>query len=440
MSSLKPVVQSAAARMVSFVPAALATLFASRLIIEHYGIAVFDSFALTLSLILLIPLQDLGMGAAITNAFAERGPRDEHSVRTVLTATRVLALSGLGLAAASTLIAAFGLWPRLLGPASGSNVLVGIAVCIYAVSFLPGLGQSMALGVERNHVIVMIQILWNPLVLAGAAFLVLSDSDGRWLVLVPAVAVLAVNLMTGAYAIRTTSFPWRTVARGLLRRRRFPGAKIWAISGPMLMLTLCVPIMLQGDRIVLSHVTTKAAVANYTVVLQIFAPIAALLAASTRPLWPLWLKARSRGERGPDLLRVMAGFCALTAVVCAVLALIADPIGHLIGGQAIRLGYALPAAAALAMTVQAAALPVAMALRDPQGIRFIGICTVLALPINLGLSIVFARWWGAPGPLVATFLTGLFVLTLPGMLYAQAREARRTAVPAVGRHRLVREI
>jgi O-antigen/teichoic acid export membrane protein len=432
MSSIKPVVQSAVARMASFVPAAIASLLTSRLIIEHYGITAFDSFALTLSLILLIPLQDLGMGAAITSAFAERGPRDEYSVRVVLTATRVLALSGIGV---------FGAWPHLLGQASGPNALVGAAVCIYALSFLPGLGQSMALGVERNHMVVIIQILWNPLVLVGAAFLVFTDSDGRWLVLVPAIAVLIVNLMTGAYAVRVTAFPWRTVARALTRRRRYPGASIWAISGPMLMLTLCVPIMLQGDRIVLSHVTTKVAVANYTVVLQIFAPIAALLAASTRPLWPMWLKARSRGERGPDLLRVIAVFAGATAVVCAVLAVIADPLGHLIGGHTIDLGIALPVAAALAMVVQAAAMPVAMSLRDPRGIRFIGICTVLALPINLGLSIVFARWWGAPGPLIATFIVGLLVQTVPGLLYAQSRDLGQTPTAARGgKHRLVREI
>jgi O-antigen/teichoic acid export membrane protein len=299
----------------------------------------------------------------------------------------------------------------------------------------------MALGVERNHVVVIIQILWNPLILVGAAALILTDSDGGLIVLVPAVAVLVVSALTGVYAVRTTSFPWRAMVRALPRRRQFPGAKIWAISGPMLMLTLCVPIMLQGDRIVLSHVTSKAAVADYTVALQIFAPIGALLAAATRPLWPLWIKARARGERGPDLLRVMAVFCALTALVCAVLVLISDWVGRLIGGHTINLGVALPAAAGLAMTVQAAAMPVAMALRDPRGIRFVGICTLVALPVNLVLSIVLAHRWGAPGPLVATFLTGLIVQTLPGFWYARTRDIRRPPAGAEGgRHRLTREI
>jgi O-antigen/teichoic acid export membrane protein len=445
MSSIKPVVQSALARLASFVPAALATLATSRLVLEHYGIAAFDAFALTLSLILLIPLQDLGMGAAITSSFAERGARDPHSVRTVLTATRVLLLSSLGLAAAAALLAAFGEWPRLLGPASGSNLLVGIAVCVYAASFLPGLGQSMALGIERNHVIVLIQILWNPLMLVGAAMLVLTNTDGRWLVLVPAVAVLAVNLVTCSYAIRAAQFPWQRVLRALPRRRDFPGARIWSISGPMLMLTLCVPIMLQADRIVLSHVTPKAAVANYTVALQIFAPVSALLAAATRPLWPMWIKARARGERGPALGRVVAIFCLGTAAVCIVLALISDPLGHLIGGHAINLGFALPAAAALAITIQGAAMPVAMALRDAKGIRFIGLCTVLALPVNIGLSIVFAQRWGAPGPLLATAVTGVLIQTLPGLYYAYRREAAGVPVTAApepqgGRHRLVRDI
>jgi hypothetical protein len=80
------------------------------------------------------------------------------------------------------------------------------------------------------------------------------------------------------------------------------------------------------------------------------------------------------------------------------------------------------------VSAQAAAYPVAMSLMDPQGLRFVGVCTVLSVPLNLGLSIVLARHYGAAGPLLATFAVGLLVQTLPGMLYARNRES-------VGRHR-----
>jgi O-antigen/teichoic acid export membrane protein len=210
--------------------------------------------------------------------------------------------------------------------------------------------------------------------------------------------------------------------------RRFPGASIRAISGPMLLITLAVPIALQSDRIVLSHVAAKQAVANYSVAVQIFAPVAALIAASAQPLWPIYTKARSQGLRGPGLGSVLLIFCGATAFLCALLVLAADPIGHLIGGPHIDLGVALPVATALAMTVQAAGYPVAMALMDPRGVRVVGLCTVLALPINVGLSIVLGKHLGAPGPLLATFIVSLLVQTIPTVVYANRRAPK-------GRHR-----
>jgi O-antigen/teichoic acid export membrane protein len=425
--SARSVLQSAIARAASFVPVALATLGTSRLIIEHYGIPTLDSFALITSLILLIPLQDLGMGAAITSAFAERGPRDEHSVAVVLTAMRVLSVSAIGLATASAVVAAADAWPTLLGQASGPNAYVGAAVCIYALTFLPGIGQRMLLGIERNHMVVIIQTLWNPLMLAVVAVLAVTGVGPAWVVLVPSTSGLVVTLLTFWYAVRATSFPLRTVLARLPFRRRFPGGEVWAISGPMVVLTLCVPVILQSDRIVLSHVSTKQVLANYTITMQIFAPVAALIGASALPLWPMWIRARAQGIRGPSVVRVVVVFCGAAAVVCAILIGLANPLGHIIGGPKIHLGLMLPAAAALAITMQAAALPVGMALRDPAGLRFVAVCTAIALPLNIALAIGLTKLWGGPGPLIATFAVTLLVQTLPAAFFLRARNRREAS-------------
>jgi O-antigen/teichoic acid export membrane protein len=432
LGSTRSVLQSAIARALSFVPIALATFGTSRLILEHYGIPALDSFALVTSLILLIPLQDLGMGAAVTSAFAERGPRDDHSIAVMLTAMRVLSLSSLALATASVVVTVLGAWPTLLGPASGPNAYVGAAVCIYALTFLPGLGQRMLLGIERNHMVVIIQTLWNPLMLVGVGIFAVTGVGPAWIVLVPSVAVLLVSLLTFWYAVRATAFPATEVLARIPFRSRFPGGSVWAISGPMVVLTLCVPVILQSDRIVLSHVSTKQVLANYTITLQIFAPVAALVAAAALPLWPMWIRARARGEQGPSVGKVAAVFCGATAAVCALLVLIADPLGHVIGGDPIHLGVALPGAAGLAITMQAVALPVGMALRDPQGLRFVAVCTAIALPTNIALAVALAELEGGPGPLVATSLVTLFVQILPAAWFLRRRNRAASAgEPAV---------
>jgi O-antigen/teichoic acid export membrane protein len=200
----------------------------------------------------------------------------------------------------------------------------------------------------------------------------------------------------------------------------------------MVVLTLCVPVILQSDRVVLSHVSTKQVLANYTIAMQIFAPVSALIAASALPLWPMWIRARARGERGPSVVKVVAVFCGAAAVVCAVLVLIAEPLGHVIGGAPIHLGVMLPAAAALAITMQAAALPVGMALRDPAGLRFVAVCTAIALPVNIALAVGLTELWNGPGPLIATFLVTLFVQTLPAALLLRRRHRAAGAAGAPG--------
>jgi O-antigen/teichoic acid export membrane protein len=425
---MKPLLYSALARILSLVPTALATLLASRLIINHFGLSSFDSYALVISLMQLLPLNDLGVGAAVTSAFAARGPRDPFSERVTLTAARTLALSTAGLLVAAALLTGADLWPRLLGHASGSNAFVGLAVVVYALSFLPGLGQSMLLGANRNHVAIAVQAFLAPLTLVAVVILIALDFDGRLVMVAPAAALVVINAVNAVVSSTVTRFSWTRLLRELPRPHRYPGASIRAISGPMLVITLAMPIAFYTDRIVLSHVSTLRAVADYSVVMQVFAPVAALIAAAAQPLWPMYTRARSQGKRGPQLGRVIIVLGLGALLANAVLVVAANPIGHLIGGDQIQLGLLIPISCALAVAAQAAAYPVAMSLMDPQGLRFVGTCTVLSVPLNLGLSIVLAKHYGAAGPLLATFAVGLLVQTLPGLIYARNRES-------VGRHR-----
>lgn len=424
------VLRSALARALSFVPIAVATLLTSRLIIQHYGIGSFDSYALIVSLIFLIPLNNLGVGASVTSSYAADGPQAEHARRVTVTAARVLTLSTVGTAAAALLLGAFGWWPTLLGAASGPSGTVGVAIALYAVSFVPGLGQNMLLGVNRNHVTVLVQAAFAPFILLGVVGVLLAGADRRWLLVVPTAAMLAVTLLTASVAARTTGVSWAGVLRAVPFPRRFPGARIRQLSGPVLISTLANPIALQSDRIVLSHVSTEHEVATYSLVVQIIAPAMALVAAAAQPLWPIFTKARADGADGPGLSRVLALFGAAGAALGLVAALLANPIAALIGGSKVHsVGILLPVAGALTIVTAALAYPVAMHLMDPAGARFVALATCVALPLNLGASIWLASWLGAPGPLLGTVIVGLLVQTGPAVIYARNRHR-------VGRHRV----
>lgn len=427
-SGLNAVARSGLARLASFVPTAIATLLTSRLIISRFGIESFDAFILILTLISLVPLNNLGVGAAVTSAYAAEGPASEHARRVTLTAARVLTVSTLGTATAALLLSAAGAWPRLLGASSGPNLYCGVAMAIYAVSFLPGLGQSMLLGVHRNHVTVLVQTFFTPTILVGTGVIVLLGVGGDAAMLVPPAALVVNNAITCVLAARATGVSWSWLLRSIPLRAREPGASIRAMSGPVLLITLATPIALQSDRIVLSHVSTRQAVADYSVLFQIIAPAIALIAASAQPLWPVFTEARAQGRPGPSLLRLLVLFCGAGAALGALLALIADPVADLIGGDAISLGVLLPVSGALMVVTAAASYPVAMSLMDPDRVRVGAFLTVLALPLNIGLSIWLAGVVGAPGPLLATVAVGIGVQAVPGLIYSHTWRAP-------GRHR-----
>jgi hypothetical protein len=119
-------------------------------------------------------------------------------------------------------------------------------------------------------------------------------------------------------------------------------------------------------------------------------------------------------------------------VLGGALVVIANPLGHVIGGHSINLGIFIPVAAALSVVGQAPAFPLAMSMRDPAGLRFSATCAILAIPANLALSIVLAKHYGAAGPLLSTFSVGMVVQTVPGLIYSRNR--RHT-----GRHRATDE-
>jgi O-antigen/teichoic acid export membrane protein len=246
---------------------------------------------------------------------------------------------------------------------------------------------------------------------------------------VPPLALLAINLVTMAVSTRLVGFPWLRILRAIPWRSVHPGARIRSLSGPMLITSLCVPITFCTDRIVLSHVSTEEAVANYSVVLQLCAPIIALIVAAAQPLWPMFTQARVQGERGPQLGKIFLAFGAGTVLCGAALVLLADPIGHVIGGDKINLGYFLPVVAALVMVLLAIAYPLSMSLVDPAGARFVAICAVITLPTNVALSVWLSGELGAPGPLLSLLIVSTSVQVVPILIYSRRRE--RSGRPVV---------
>jgi hypothetical protein len=71
------------------------------------------------------------------------------------------------------------------------------------------------------------------------------------------------------------------------------------------------------------------------------------------------------------------------------------------------------------------------------GLRLVALSAAIAAPLNVVVSIFFAQWYGAPGPLLASCIVCTVIQIIPVGWYANRRQ--RDAIRGVGRHRAERQ-
>jgi O-antigen/teichoic acid export membrane protein len=429
---VRSVLRNLVVRVATLFPAAVASLLGTRLLLQHYDVEVFNAYTLIFSLMLLIPLNDLGAGAALTTAVAEDGADHPHTRRVALTAARTLTASGLGLAALALALTGLGWWDDLLGGGAATTGAFGVAIALYGLSFVPGLGQSVLLGVNKNELTILTQASLPPAMAAGVGVCVLFDASPAWVVVVPGVAMLLISLLNAWVAGHETPLRLLGLLPQLLGRRRHPGAKISGIAGPALIVLLLGPITLQSDRLVLSHFGTADDVAVYSVGLQMFSPLFAIIPAAARPLWPIFAQARVTGTKTVSLFKVILLFAAGTFVVAGGLVAVSGPVARVVSDGEIDIGIAVPLLFASGTMIQAITVPMAMALMYPAGLRVVARLSLIATPINLVGSILVAGSLGAAGPLYVGAVVTVILQMIPAALYLMRHglgPPERTAQP-----------
>ena len=85
----------------------------------------------------------------------------------------------------------------------------------------------------------------------------------------------------------------------------------------MTVIMIALPVGIQTDRIILSHVTTSAELAQYNLASQMYTPIFALVSAAGFTLWPRFAASRAKNkEESPLQLSLVFGAIAAFSV-CA---------------------------------------------------------------------------------------------------------------------------
>ncbi|GAB2728006.1 lipopolysaccharide biosynthesis protein [Streptomyces bullii] len=414
LSYLQAVLRSCAAKTVVLVVGGAAALVSARSVVDTLGITGYALVALVSTLPSLLAVTELGVGAAVIDAFSSRDR--EHMLRTLTAGARTLLCAGSAIAVCGVLTAVSGAAESLVDSAPGPDVAACVAVValLFGCSLPLSLGGSVLGGLGRYHFAVLLQgagaLLALTVVLLGAACdappAVFAASVLVGQCAAGAASLLLAGRMLGLRMLRAVLFPLR----------RSPSTRIIQLAGPMAVIKVTSAVAYGADRLVLSSVTTSVAVAVYSAGAQLYAPASALVAAAALPLWRVFSRHR-RSTPGTvprrQLLNLTACFTGGGLAIGVVLVTAGPTVASwMLHGRA-SAGPGLMAAFAALVLSHAVNYPVAMWLSDPAGLRFQAVRAVLMAAVNLAASVPLARLMGPTGPVLASAGAHFLCVTLP---------------------------
>ncbi|MCU1438800.1 MAG: polysaccharide biosynthesis protein [Naasia sp.] len=410
-------------------------ILTSRLIISHYGTEAYAQYGLLTALPNLLPFADLGISAVIINTIAgSSDPRNDLKVRrTIVTAWRALLISSAVIASVAILITALGAWPLLLGngllPESGSITAL-VCLLVFAAALPITVGQRILVGMQRNTIQVAAQAIVAPfMILSVGACILLSAPAGGFLAIFSFLGSALVSLTCLTIGARLIYPQVGKAMREVPRVKSAPGVPIMNVAWPMMVQFLALPIAMQTDRLLLSHLTTGEELAQYNLASQLFGIVLQTVSTAGLALWPIYAKARAKGQvRSP--VQPTLWFLGLGLAAGLALAVVSPWLVEFVSDGQLHLDGWLVGGFVAFVALQAAKYPVGMYMTDERGLKFQVIPILILVPLNLGLSWYLIPIIGAGGPIIGSAISTLLCQLVPNLLYVRRDLARRrTATP-----------
>jgi O-antigen/teichoic acid export membrane protein len=396
--------------------------------IRSIGAAGYGAVAVIATLLLLLlPLADLGRGAAVTDAYGRaRARRDDAALSVLAVSFRLLLRLGAGLALAGVVLAVTGGWTAVLGrgaaPLDDLNVAMMLVSATIGLSLPFGLGAKVLAGVGRNATATGLAVTAPLTALAVTGAAAIADWPAIAFALsIPLGYLLQVGLQ---WAVAMRKIGLRT--RDVLAAPKTPHAVevVRGVARPMLAVTLGLPLALQSDRILLSHVAPDALPA-YAIVAQLHAPLLSLLTTAGAALWPFFTQRRleSNVDAWRTWLAATAALGAVGALEGVALVLVGGLLIDFVGTPDVAPSVLLLATFALLLVAQGIQYVAGVYMTRPRELRLQAILVWIMVPLNLALSLFLAQKIGAPGPVGATIICLILIQWLPLVVAIRRQQA-----------------
>ncbi|RFA13013.1 polysaccharide biosynthesis protein [Subtercola boreus] len=421
---------AAAAKVGVMAIAGILGIITSRMIIQNFGVDAYAQYGLLSSFPTLLPFADLGIAAVVINAVAgSAAPRtDDYVRRTIVTAFRILIVSGGIMVTIGAIITLAGWWPLLLGKGlmpGGGDVAAFLCIAVFGLVIPLTVGQRILVGLKKTTTQVASQAVVAPFMfLVVGAFVVLMVPAGTYLAVVSYIANALVSVICLIVAARALKPQVGAAIREIPHVRSYRGVSALGLAWPMLVQMVALPIAMQTGRLLLSHLGTVEQLAEYNLASQLFGIVLQTIAAAGLALWPVYAAARSANRvespAVPTLWFLVGGL-----LMGGVLAALSPMLANFVSGGQIHLGGWLLLAFVVFVGLQAAKYPIGMYMTDKRGLVFQVVPVLVMIPVNIGLS-----WWligiiGAAGPVVGSSAAVLVCQVVPNLWYVSRDVARR---------------
>lgn len=414
-------------RLATLVAGFGANVLAIAVLSRQHGSTAYASYALIASLVNLLPFADLGMGASVVNATADRTSGKLSRMQYlwhVSKARDFMAVFMILLSILATWGYSDGAYTVLLGNLSQTPGISEGALFTFisiALSIPLGLGARVLQGLGMMKVVVQIGFV-GPLLQIGIYLpLWLFNAPVEYYFFGPGTAYLATAL-TG-YVIARRRFGLRlTLPLSSLIRPTNGGQGLWRTAAPFLLVSIGMTVGFQSHRILLSQFGTTEDVASYSLVAQFLGPMLAVTSVVGQNLW-----SRYRRELHVSTLELSAFrahvliFVLLGTIFAVGLFTIVPSAASILTGGSVSPGLLLTLSAGVYLLVTATHQPSAMLLNDSRGLWLqallvfqVAICTVAG-------TIWSISWLGAAAPYACMAFSMLVLQVLPSIRMALKR-------------------
>ena len=374
---------------------------------NHLGASEYGLWMLAASIVAYFPVLDLGLGNAMERAVARyRAERDPEAINEVAStlvfvfaATGLIALlvvAGLALNVGRVfdLPAAQANTGRILMMMFAAQLAIGLPFTIFG---------AVVNGFQRTYLNAIVGACVSLSVVVVNVVVVWSGGG-----LVELVGCMTATRLLGYVAYRLNAyrvFPLLRIRLSLFRKSRL--RELTSFGAWMMVQAAACKVNYGSDVVVIGAFMTTGAVAVYTVAQRLGDALLQVTNQLNYVLFPIVVGADTsrRTDRLAEVL-VQGTRLSLATIlpVAGSLALLADSV---------VLGWTGPRYAAAAAIVKILAMVVLVrvgswtantVLLGAGSHQLVAISNSITAAINIGLSVLFIRWWGLPGVAIATLV------------------------------------